>query len=1049
VPSENTPAGPQDRKEETSEPAPVPAQSLPARRSRRLRRSLKVAAGVLLGFAAIYLLAANLFLNLWFGVLFAGTNSINITLGRAWTLWPGDVHVRDVRVTFQDHNLQWSLDIARANVGLKLLPLVRQTFHATRVHGEGTVFRMRHRVDPWSVDEPAVAALPPIPEFRAPAVFESRVPEPPLTDEEYNLWTVHLEGVDVGVRETWVQQFRYVGNGRARGKFRLRAARSLWVGPASLELEPGRLTAAAFVVSPALSGRIDCTVHPFDVREPQGRAVFRYFTVGLALRAREIDLGVLRLFRPQDPTELRAAGGELRVDARTDHGVFKPGSRLEFEQRGLSVKHPRGAAEFERVLVVLSAKPASRGEALLELANVRFRFPEAQDPAVLVETLRATAASSSVDTSADWQLGDLELQEGRASVPDVRAFAGVLAPTDLRPLSGAVSGSGRASYRNRTLEGELRAGVERLRFASGKSELELDGKAFLSAAGASLETRSGSLLGKLEGGSLKISAESSSFEAGGVRLEARANAENGRGKGNVRVELSTLRARAGGMRFDTRGELVGTLEDWDLEQGTSRSSLGGKLTNLVFSMPEEKLRVRAERVDLRSLTRTTPKPSERASVPARLAFDASLSRVHFQQGTDEDEGLRGIAQKLDLRSHLESHANGSLDGALITRARGVEASYDRLRVQGSPELELKLENFQSAQNTGRVHADLTVNGFSINDPEGDADCPWSSVDVASVQADAVLRGKAGMNIALDAAMQRARLALGDFSTRFAKAELKSRFDSGPLDKTGGRIEVELGVHDARLASGGSEKAGWDASTPLLTVEAVLDRAPGGLSGPLRVNAENVKTRLGGTRFSTHASVDVSRSRIDFEQGHLTGAGTMQLRDLDLALKDERIEDWWADVSLTSLDLWTKENLEGVATFSAKLRDGLPALTVLASQGELPGFVPEIFPLRDLTARGTVRRHCRLTDFRVKEVAGGPFVANGRVQSEPEVVRGAFLVRLAAAAPIAAGVRFDADDSGVSLFSGEGWLKEQSAPLERAAKASEREICIPAPRTCGD
>ena len=1015
-----------------------------------MRRALKVAAGLLLGLAAIYLVAANLFLNLWFGVLFAGTNSINITLGRAWTLWPGDVHVRDVRVTFQDHNLQWSLDIAQANVGLELLPLVRQTFHATRVHGEGTVFRMRHRVDPWSVDEPAVAALPAIPEFRAPAVFESRVPEAALTDEQYNLWTVHLEGVDVGLREAWVQQFRYVGNGRARGKFRLRAARSLWVGPASLELEPGRLTASSFVVSPALSGRVDCTVHPFDVRAPQGRAVFRYFTVGLALRAREPDLGVVRLFRPQDPTELRAASGEFRVDARTDHGVFKPGSRLELEQRGLLVKHPRGAAEFERVLLALSAKRDSRGEALLELDNARLRFPEAPEPAVVLETLRATAQSSSVDTTADWQLGDLELQEGRASVPDVRAFTGVLASTGLRPLAGAVSGSGRASYRNKTLEGELRAGLEGLRFASGKLELELDGQASLSAARASLETRSGSLLGRLEGGRLKIiSAESSSFEAGGVRLEAHANAENGRGKGSVRVELLTLRARAGGMHFDTRGELVGTLEDWDLEQGTSRSSLGGKLTNLVFSMPEEKLRVRTERVDLRSLTRTTPKPSERASVPARLAFDATLSRVHFQQGTDEEEGLRGIAQKLDLSSHLESHANGALDGALISKARGVEASYDRLRVQGSPELELALEKFQSARNTGRVRADLTVNGFSINDPEGDADCPWSSVDVVSVRADAILRGKAGMNVALDAAMERARLALGDFSTRFAKAELKSRFDSGPLDKTGGRIEVELGVRDARLASGASAKTGWDASTPLLTVEAVLERAPGGLSGPLRVNAENVKTRLGGTRFSTHASVDVSRSRIDFEQGHLTGAGKMQLRNLDLALKDERIEDWWADVSLTSLDLWTKENLEGVATFTAKLRDGLPALTVLASQGELPGFVPEIFPLRDLTARGTVRRHCRLTDFRVTEVAGGPFVANGRVQSEPEVVRGAFLVRLAAAAPIAAGVRFDADDSGVSLFSGEGWLKEQSVPLERAAKASEHEICVPPPRTCGN
>jgi hypothetical protein len=174
-----------------------------------------------------------------------------------------------------------------------------------------------------------------------------------------------------------------------------------------------------------------------------------------------------------------------------------------------------------------------------------------------------------------------------------------------------------------------------------------------------------------------------------------------------------------------------------------------------------------------------------------------------------------------------------------------------------------------------------------------------------------------------------------------------------------------------------------------------------------------------------------------------------LRGLNLTLADERIEDWWADITLESLDLWTKQTLEGVAHFKAKLRDGLPALTVLAGQGELPGFVPEIFPLRDLQARGSVQRSCQLTDFRVREVAGGPFVAEGRVQSVPESVRGAFLVRLAAAEPIAVGLRFDAEDSGVSLFAGDGWLKEQSTPLERLARDTEAEICVPPPRECGN
>ena len=97
----------------------------------------------------------------------------------------------------------------------------------------------------------------------------------------------------------------------------------------------------------------------------------------------------------------------------------------------------------------------------------------------------------------------------------------------------------------------------------------------------------------------------------------------------------------------------------------------------------------------------------------------------------------------------------------------------------------------------------------------------------------------------------------------------------------------------------------------------------------------------------------------------------------------------------------------------------------------------------------MRRRCRLTEFQVSEVAGGPFVAVGRMQSEPEAVRGAFLVRLAAAHAISAGIRFDSEDSGVKLLAGSGWLKERYEPLERFERAAETEVCVPVPTTCGD
>ena len=1037
------PAGGAGRPSETT-----PARSLPVAPSRRWSiRLLKIASGTLLGLSVVYLLAANLFLNLWFGVLFAGTDGIDIKLGRAWTLWPGDVHVRDVRIVFQDPNLQWTLDLQRAEVGVALLPLIRRTFHATRVKGEGTVFRMRHRVEPTSVDLPSVKAVPQIPEFPGPAVFEPRVPAPPISDQEYDLWTVHLEDVDVGVSELWVQQFRYLGSGRARGKFRLRPARELWVGPASLDLEPGALRAGTHTITPALGGRIDCTVHPFDVRKPKGAEVLRYFSVGIALRGEKLDLNAVRLFRPHDPREVRAAGGTLLVRVSTDHGVVVGGSRVEIEQHGLEVTQPRASGNVERAKLTLGADQGT-GVASLELAGAKLAFLGSNAGAVVLERARVTARSSGVDLAKEWELRELVLDEAQAKVNDVRELGAVLAAAGLRPLAGASTLSARGSYRQKVLEGELRAAFDAVRVAAGETQIELDGSASLSAARASLETRSGALVAQLDGKKLKVSDGGGSvFDARGLRIEAHADADQGLGRGKVRAQLSTLDASSGNLRFSTRGLLEADVHDWELARWTARSTLRGTLSNLVLSSVASGLRVRAARAEIRSLSRTLPKPSRGASVGSRVAVDATLSAIRFEQGAAAD-ALRGTAEVLDLDAQMASHANGTLDAVVRTNARGLEATAGEIRLQASPELVLEVEGFDATHNRGLLRADLRVKAFSANDPKGDRDCPWSTVDAASLSANGELRGDAGMTVDLNGTIERASIAWGDFRTKFAKAELASQFDAKAVDDAGS-IELALGVREVQFASGRDGESGWRAVAPNFDLRAALGRAPDSLGGLIEMHARDVRARIGRTHFSTDVAVEVPRARFEFERQRLTGSGKLRLRELSLSLPEQRIEDWWADVSLESLELWTKSTLEGSARFSAKLRDGLPALVVLADQDELPGFVPAIFPLRDLEARGSVARRCKLTDFRVNEVAGGPFVANGRLQSVPELVRGAFLVHLAAAAPIAAGVKFGAADSGVSVFAGEGWLKEQTAVLEKRAVAAEAERCVPEPRQCGE
>src|SRR5258706_6011732 len=256
-------------------PAGTPAASLGGVRPKlisALRRSFKVVAEIVVGLWLLYVIAVNGFFLLG-GVewLTAATDDVKISFRFAWTLWPGSFHATKLRVRGQDHNVQWLLELDQADATVRMSELLQKRFHATKVRGEGASFRFRHRVSPDRLRDPSTQLLPPIAGFEDPPVLR---PPPPPTDPTA-LWTVHLEDVDVPVRELWFQQFRYDGPARARGRFRLRPALHLWVGPASLDLGGGKLRVGSARVADAFSGHIDCRVDPFDTRVPVGRQVFR------------------------------------------------------------------------------------------------------------------------------------------------------------------------------------------------------------------------------------------------------------------------------------------------------------------------------------------------------------------------------------------------------------------------------------------------------------------------------------------------------------------------------------------------------------------------------------------------------------------------------------------------------------------------------------------------------------------------------------------------------------------------------------------------------
>lgn len=674
--------------------------------STRMRRVLLFVVIVAASLSFGYVILGNGFL-LAGGIrwMCRGTNTVRVEYTSAWTVWPGVVHARDLVVTIQDPNIQSSMRFDTAEVSIRLSELFRRVFHARRVRGSGFEFRFRHRVMPESAKLPAVLAKAPIAGFEDPPIFDAGPPEPPIPDDRYRLWTIELDDVDVGARDIWVEQFRYLGRARARGAFRLRPARQLWVGPAALDLEPGRLVARGRDASANFSGRIECEVRPFDVRIPKGLAVMRFVSAKTNLHG-DVPSGI---------------GAELFMDEKT---------RVE----------PRNA-HFDA---------------------------------------------------------------------EVAMHEGILAPS-----------------------GRIRLGGSRLSIQSDDVWTELGDPWELIATG------------------------DDSGPGGRVAL---------------RVSTASLHESACG----------------SMSLGVSGLSL-----------------------DLASSTRDAAVPWE-------------LERAHVGVGGLSMEGRWGSIT-------VSGHAAGELTAAPGTH-------------EGTPS-----------------EMTLTASAGSV----------------------------------------------------------RVRSDAGPDDR-------------------------WSVKVPTLRASARLGE---GLRGPVSLVAERVAASVGHTRTTFDVGAELRVLATDPETRRTSLGGYVDVRNASISTGDRRIENWWANIRFDRMHLLLERGLEFAGRVSARLRDGVPGLLVLAERDEVPDWLPSFLPLHDLSGSMDVQRRCRTIDVAFQRLEGGPLSGSGRIISAPGGTKGAFLVRWNASKVLTAGIELDGGSGKVAPFAGDGWIDDKRAEME-ADSARERAAPCPSTPRCG-
>jgi hypothetical protein len=1005
---------------------------------RRLPRAVRILLWIPIGLELFYLVAANAFLNLnVLPLAFAGTNQIKGTLAGGWTIIPERVHVRNVRITFQDHNLQFSIDLARGFLVVHLSELLRHTFHGSHLRGEGVAFRMRNRVDPWAKNDPDVGYFAQFPEFSSPAVYEAYVPEADISDAKYDYWTIHLDDVDVGASELWVQAFRYRGHGRARGQFELKPARRLWVGPASLELDPGTLSAGPYRVARELHGHVDCTVHPFDVRGPSGLAPLRYISARVRLDSPSLDPQAYALFAGEPAPQLTSSSGSLHLDVETRRGVLAPQARLDIVQSGVELRTVQGDLSSERIELHAGTPAQAGSQATLLVERGILKEPIAPGYPPHIEHLSATLMSDNRDTTQPFQFKEALVDDARFSLRDASWLNRWLQGRGFALAGGGASVLARGRYLNGLLDGDAVLETDGIAARLGEKRLHYAGAVSVHVTHADPEKGTGELLADLTGRAMHAQLGDGEFALAG--LQAHVQARRGATSGALHGEAKLLALSSNGTGVDVHAPELTLVTD------SEEAADGAQLTHFTALIPALTAEGHGARLTTGATARGTFAQTKNKR-EKRLEVAAVLTRPRASIGTAPVK--KAIAPRVELHASLTSSgARGVLSGTLALLPAAWQVDAGNMRISGQSALALELSELDLAGHLGQLGARLTSTGVTLGDTTQNAACPWSRVQQLQVNAHANLQGGESTAVSVNGQLGQTELNWGDFITR-ADVGLVATFDQGLLAQDGDG-KLNLSFQNASLQSGVGGAKGWSAKVPALDLEARLAKRLGTLTATAALKAEGARGRIGETRVNTDLDADFALDALDLKARTAHGSGSVHVLNASLPGVADPVSKWWANVKLDSLYGHAGENLELGGTFRADLRDATPGLSVLAEQGSLPKWVASAFPLRDLSVTGSMARRCRLTDIHLVNLSGGPAVARGRLQSVPDGFQGALLMRLSGLSVLSAGLDFDANHTHVGLFDGDAWLARWSESFDRQSDKAVKLVCPPDPSLCTD
>lgn len=393
---------------------------------------------VLAGLELVYAIGANAFLRSSGVVaLVQGADGVKLDYESAYSIVPGHVHVRKLRLRFEDYNVQFQVYVEKGTLDIGLTELLHKKFHAYSLLADGVSFRMRHKSHGVGNNGERFAAYPKIEGFADPPLYHGTNP-PPTPDDQYDLWQIRIENVVAHAKELWVLEYRHVGDGEARGSFLVQPERLVQVD-AALRIRSGNLMVGEAPVARHFSGTITCLVPGLDVKNTFGIEVFHSISTKLDLRLQEGDLRFLNVYGAPEHEPSWSGQVSSSLQARISRGVVEPGSQLVAASPAAKLVWPTFTLTTQMGLSFGRLRDAPQLNLDVTLQDSRLSTPQEKVAGPTARQTRAALALDGVDLARPIQVAGAEVVT-EARLANLAWLNGFVGPKSQLRFGGSAEG---------------------------------------------------------------------------------------------------------------------------------------------------------------------------------------------------------------------------------------------------------------------------------------------------------------------------------------------------------------------------------------------------------------------------------------------------------------------------------------------------------------------------------------------------------------------------------------------------------------------------------